>query len=401
MAETPNFDELLNWSESSETPGVEPQRHELSEQPPTRRSSRGARRQRRRRRLTWLWSLLIVFAVVVAGGAIVWTNFEPQVRHVLGWEAPVDYVGQGSGSVIVTIKNGQIGSDIATTLRNAGVTRTYTAFYKLLLVQDPPVQFHPGSYKLKKNMSAAAALAALIDPANKVFTRVTVPEGTTVQGVVKRLAELSESTGIDEKELQAAVKDYKSYGLPEAAPNLEGYLFPATYTIEPKTSAHDILQTMVTKMFQVLDAAGIAPIDRHRVLTLASITQKEGGPESDFAKVARVWDNRIEQGMNLQSDATINYVVGTNSVTTTDEERADASNPYNTYANPGLPIGPIANPGEAAIEATLHPAKGPWLYFVLVDGETGETVFSTTFAEHQVAVARWQAWLRAHPDFDK
>ncbi|HEY9477182.1 MAG TPA: endolytic transglycosylase MltG [Microbacteriaceae bacterium] len=401
MAETPDFDELLNWSESSETPGVEPQRHELSEQPPTRRSSRGARRQRRRRRLTWLWSLLIVVAVVVAGGAVVWTNFEPQVRHVLGWEAPIDYAGQGSGSVIVTIKNGQIGSDIATTLRNAGVTRTYTAFYKLLLVQDPPVQFHPGSYKLKKNMSAAAALAALIDPANKVFTRVTVPEGTTVQGVVKRLAELSESTGIDEKELQAAVKDYKSYGLPAAAPNLEGYLFPATYTIEPKTSAHDIIQTMVTKMFQVLDAAGIAPADRHRVLTLASITQKEGGPESDFAKVARVWDNRIEQGMNLQSDATINYVVGTNSVTTTDEERADASNPYNTYANPGLPIGPIANPGEAAIEATLHPAKGPWLYFVLVNGETGETVFSTTFDEHRAAVTRWQAWLRAHPDFDK
>ena len=320
---------------------------------------------------------------------------------MLGWEAPIDYAGQGSGSVIVTIKNGQIGSDIATTLRNAGVTRTYTAFYKLLLVQDPPVQFHPGSYKLKKNMSAAAALAALIDPANKVFTRVTVPEGTTVQGVVKRLAELSESTGIDEKELQAAVKDYKSYGLPAAAPNLEGYLFPATYTIEPKTSAHDIIQTMVTKMFQVLDAAGIAPADRHRVLTLASITQKEGGPESDFAKVARVWDNRIEQGMNLQSDATINYVVGTNSVTTTDEERADASNPYNTYANPGLPIGPIANPGEAAIEATLHPAKGPWLYFVLVNGETGETVFSTTFDEHRAAVTRWQAWLRAHPDFDK
>jgi UPF0755 protein len=397
VAEIPNFDDLLSWSDSTDTPGAGQQR---PEQPPTRRSSRNHRRKRRRRRLTWLWSLLIVVAVVVAGGAIVWTNFEPQVRHVLGWEAPVDYVGQGSGSVIVTIKNGQIGSDVATTLQKAGVTKTYAAFYKLLLVQDPAVQFHPGSYKLKMKMSASAALAALSDPANKVFTRVTVPEGTTVQGVVKRLAELSESTGINEKKLQAAANDYKSYGLPEAAPNLEGYLFPATYTLEPNTSAHDILQSMVTKMFEVLDAAGVAPDDRHRVLTLASITQKEGGPESDFGKVARVWDNRIEQGMNLQSDATVSYGVNGTTISTTDAERADKKNPYNTYANPGLPVGPISNPGKAAIDATLHPAKGPWLYFVLVNGETGETVFSTTIEEHYAAVKIWQQWLRDHPGFD-
>jgi UPF0755 protein len=395
VAETPDFDDLLSWSESPETPGADP-----SHQPPTRRGSRSRRRQRRRRRLTWLWSLLTVVAVVVAGGAIVWTNFEPQVRHVLGWEAPVDYVGQGSGSVIVTIKNGQIGSDVATMLHAAGVTKTYTAFYKLLLVQDPPVQFHPGSYQLKKKMSASAALAALVDPDNKVFTRVTIPEGTTLKGVLKRVAELSESTGIDEKELQAAAKDYTSYGLPKAAPSLEGYLFPATYTVEPKTSAHDLFQTMVTKMFEVLDAAGVAPADRHRVLTLASITQKEGGPESDFAKVARVWDNRIAQGMNLQSDATVSYGVNGTTISTTDEERADAKNPYNTYANPGLPVGPISNPGEAAIDATLHPAKGPWLYFVLVNGETGETAFSTTLEEHNAAVKIWQQWLRDHPGFD-
>jgi UPF0755 protein len=153
-------------------------------------------------------------------------------------------------------------------------------------------------------------------------------------------------------------------------------------------------------MFEVLDAAGVAPDDRHRVLTLASITQKEGGPESDFGKVARVWDNRIEQGMNLQSDATVSYGVNGTTISTTDAERADKKNPYNTYANPGLPVGPISNPGKAAIDATLHPAKGPWLYFVLVNGETGETVFSTTIEEHYAAVKIWQQWLRDHPGFD-
>ncbi|MEO7123486.1 MAG: endolytic transglycosylase MltG, partial [Lacisediminihabitans sp.] len=161
-----------------------------------------------------------------------------------------------------------------------------------------------------------------------------------------------------------------------------------------------IFQVMVDAMFKHLDADGVAPADRHRVLTLAALTQKEGGSDADFYKVARVWDNRIAQGMNLQSDATVSYGIGGTTISTTNAERADKSNPYNTYANPGLPIGPISNPGQVAIDATLHPAQGPWLFFVLVNGETGETAFSTTLAEHNVAVKQWQTWLRAHPGFD-
>jgi UPF0755 protein len=395
VAETPNFDDLVNWGENAD--GAGPEEMGTGQTP----SRRDLRPRRRKRRLTWLWVLLTVMALIAAGGAVVWTNFQPQIRHVMGWEAPVDYVGSGSGEVVVTIKNGQIGSDVATLLQKAGVTKTYTAFYKLLLVQDPPVEFHPGSYKLKKKMSASAALEALADPANKVQNRLVIPEGTTVAGVVKRLAELSQATGITAEQAQAAADDYTSYGLPAEAPRLEGYLFPATYTLEPGMSAHDVFQTMVTKMFQVLDAAGVAPADRHRVLTLASITQKEGGPEADFPKVARVWDNRIAKGMNLQSDATVSYGVSGTTISTTDAEREDKSNAYNTYANPGLPVGPISNPGNAAIAATLHPADGPWLYFVLVNGETGETVFSSSFEEHNVAVKQWQKWLRAHPGFDQ
>jgi UPF0755 protein len=395
VAETPNFDDLVNWGEN--TDGAGPKGTGTDPTP----SRRDLRPRRRKRRLTWLWVLLTVMALIAAGGAVVWTNFQPQIRHVMGWEAPVDYVGSGSGEVVVTIKNGQIGSDVATLLQRAGVTKTYTAFYKLLLVQDPAVEFHPGSYKLKKKMSASAALEALADPANKVQNRLVIPEGTTVAGVVKRLAELSQATGITAEQAQAAADDYTSYGLPAEAPRLEGYLFPATYTLEPGMSAHDVFQTMVTKMFQVLDGAGVAPADRHRVLTLASITQKEGGPEADFPKVARVWDNRIAKGMNLQSDATVSYGVSGTTISTTDAEREDKSNAYNTYANPGLPVGPISNPGNAAIAATLHPADGPWLYFVLVNGETGETVFSSSFEEHNVAVKQWQKWLRAHPGFDQ
>lgn len=142
--------------------------------------------------------------------------------------------------------------------------------------------------------------------------------------------------------------------------------------------------------------------DRERVLTLASIVQKEGGPAEDFPVVARLFLNRLELDppMNLESDATVSYGSGGTSIHTTDEERADSSNLYNTYANSGLPVGPISAPGDDAISAVVSPAEGDWLFMVLVNGETGETVFSDNYADHLVAVEQWQAWYRAHPGWD-
>ena len=354
-------------------------------------------RKRPRRRLTWLWVLLSIVVVLGVVSTAVWFNFAPQIQKVLGIEAPIDYTGGGTGKVVVTIENNQIGRDVAKTLASKGVTKTSTAFYELLLVQQPQVTFHPGSYQLKSHMSAKAALVALLDPKSKVSTRVSFPEGITVKGVIAKLANLSESTGISQAQLEAAAADFKSFGLPAEAPSLEGYLFPATYTLEPGQSAHQILQSFVTEMFTRLDAANIAPADRHHVLTLAALTQKEGGPVADFPKVARVWDNRIAKGQNLQSDATVAYGAGSTNINTTAAQRADKSNLYNTYANPGLPIGPISNPGDQAINATLHPTDGTWLYFVVVNCSTGETAFSDTFAQHQAAIAQLGAWLKANP----
>lgn len=399
MADEPSWDEIFSSQPEpsrAHTPVATPRsRREARAQ--TSRSGGRPPGKKPRRRLTWLW-VLLSFVVVLGGvAAAVWINFEPQVRHVLGIEEPIDYTGSGTGKVIVTISNGQIGGDVAKTLAAKGVTKTSDVFYKLLLVQSPQVTFQPGSYQLKSHMSAKAALAALSDPTSKVSTRVSFPEGSTVKGIIARLANLSEGTGVTGAQLEAAAADYKSFGLPAEAPSLEGYLFPATYSIEPGQTAHQILQTFVTETFKRLDAAGVPPADRHRVLTLAALTQKEGGPVADFTKVARVWDNRIAKGMKLQSDATVSYGAGSTSINTTPAQRADASNPYNTYANPGLPVGPISNPGDAAIQATEHPADGTWLYFVVVNCSTGETAFSDTFAEHQAANAQLGAWLKANP----
>ena len=355
------------------------------------------RRKKPRRSLAWLWVPLSIIVVLGVVSTAVWFTFQPQIQKVLGIEPPIDYTGGGSGKVVVTIENGQVGGDVAKTLAVKGVTKTTTAFYKLLLVQVPQVTFHPGSYQLKNRMSAKAALAALVDPKNRVSTRVSFPEGITVKGIIAKLSNLSESTGVTQAQLEAAAADYTSFGLPAVAPSLEGYLFPATYSFEPGQTAHQILQGFVTEMFTRLDAAGVPVADRHRVLTLAALTQKEGGPVADFPKVSRVWDNRIAKGMNLQSDATVAYGAGSTSINTTPAQRADKGNRYNTYANQGLPIGPISNPGEKAIEATLHPVDGTWLYFVVVNCSTGETAFSDTFAQHQAANAQLGAWLKANP----
>jgi UPF0755 protein len=271
------------------------------------------------------------------------------------------------------------------------------AFFDLLLKQSPQPNFEPGTYKLEQQMSSKSALAGLLDPKNRVVSKVVIPEGDTMEQFFTRL---SSGTGVPVADFEAASKNYVALGVPASAPSLEGYLFPATYDFNPGTDATTILKTLVARMYQSLNADGVAPADRQRVLTLASIVQKEGGSTPDFYKVARVFQNRLDQHMLLQSDATVSYGAHSSSISTTSAQRADASNLYNTYVHPGLPIGPIASPGDAAIKAALKPAAGSWLYFVLVNGDTKQTVFSDTLAEHNVAVKQWQAWLKAHPGYD-
>lgn len=128
---------------------------------------------------------------------------------------------------------------------------------------------------------------------------------------------------------------------------------------------------------------------------MAGLVQKEARKTEDFYKAARVFYNRLDIDKALESDATITYWTGLyDGVTTTDADRDDAGNPYNTYLFRGLPLGPISLPGDVAIDAALNPAQGDWLYFVAIDMRTGDTVFSATYAEHLVAVDRFRNWCR-------
>jgi UPF0755 protein len=337
-----------------------------------------------------IFSLLL--GIGAAGAWYVWTNYEPQVRELLGWELPNDYEGTGNGTeVLVTIYSGEIGADVADSLVEQGVTMTFEAFYDLLLA-DSSIQFIPGTYRLQEEMSAQSALDALLDPGNKVELSATVREGLRAGEVIEAL---SAGTGIPLADYEAAIADPSIYGIPDEAPNIEGYLFPATYTFEPNTTAEDHIRTLVDEMFRRLDAAGVAEPDRHTVLTKASLIQREARLTDDFYRVSRVIENRLADGWRLEFDSSTQYGAGETGSVWSSGDALDADNPYNTYVITGLPIGPIAAPGDVAIDAVLNPADGPWFFFVTVNLATGETVFSETLAQHERGVAQLRAWCRA------
>ncbi|SDK19237.1 UPF0755 protein [Cryobacterium psychrotolerans] len=344
-------------------------------------------------------SVLLVFVLLLAAGAFALQG--PLSQLYASTQGPPDYEGSGGKKLVVMIHDGDTGGDVAGTLAEAGVVKSYEAFYKLLLAESPAPVFQPGAYQLAAKMSARSALDALLDKKNKLEQTVVIPEGTTAAVALESLAE---GTDVPLADIEAAAKSVASFGLPAEATSLEGFLFPATYNFTPGVTAHDAIKTLVDRQFKALDDAGVTEDKRWTTITMAALIQREAGLREDYFKVSRVFYNRLNPQLwpsgLLQSDATVTYRTGNTDVaTTTDAERADASNPYNTYVHPGLPAGPISNPGDLAIDAALHPADGPWLYFVSWNLDTGETIFSSTLKDHEVAVAKWLAWMKDHPEY--
>ncbi|HZC26972.1 MAG TPA: endolytic transglycosylase MltG, partial [Actinopolymorphaceae bacterium] len=182
----------------------------------------------------------------------------------------------------------------------------------------------------------------------------------------------------------------------------EGFLFPATYDIDPGTTAASILHEMTGRYADVEKKLGLVAgaHNLHRspleVVTVASLVEAEARRPEDYGRIARVIYNRLGDDRRLQLDSTVHYAINTYTrPSTTAKERANPS-PYNTYVHAGLPPGPINSPGERALNAALHPTPGTWLYFVTVNPDSGLTKFATTFTQHDAFVAEFQKWCRAH-----
>jgi UPF0755 protein len=337
-----------------------------------------------RRRLAIGAVLLAVVALIVIGAVVV-GRF---ATDLLG--APADYSGRGDGSVVIQIHQGDSVTAIGQTLKSHDVVRSVGAFTDAAGSNARASTIGPGFYRLRLHMKASLALALLLDPASLVQSRIVIPEGFTMRAILARIAA---DSNIPLADLQQAAKSPASLGVPSwgAGHPLEGFLYPATYTFDPNTTARQALTAMVHRFAQEMTTLDFATRAQHRgytpyqLLTLASIVQREGRIASDFPKIAEVFYNRLRRGMKLESDATLYYVLPPDHGPLTGAD-LKIDSPYNTRMHTGLTPTPINSPGELALRSVLDPAVGPYLYFVTID-KAGHAAFATTLDEFNRLVA--------------
>ncbi|WP_349877810.1 endolytic transglycosylase MltG [Micromonospora sp. HUAS YX12] len=317
-----------------------------------------------------------------------------------------DYEGSGTGEVTVEIKQGALIADMADALVAADVVKSTKAFIEAAEENSRSKNIQPGTYKLRKQMSGDAAVAAMLDLKNKIVNGITIPEGLTAKTVYKRL---SEKTDIPVKDFEAAAKDPEALGVPDwwfkrsdgkkVKPSIEGFLYPDTYEIPPKATAETVLKLMVDNFLTVTsgmqyaekvqkDRGGITP---YEALIVASLAQAEAGNKADLGKVAQVAYNRVYKGNFdcgcLEMDVTVNYyleLTGQPTKASKDMTSAELDNPKNPYNRKlrGLIPTPINNPGKDALQGALSPPPGKWLFFVAISKD-GRSAFAETYAEHQ------------------
>jgi UPF0755 protein len=331
-------------------------------------------------------SSLVVGGLLVFPGAV-WDLWNSVIARI----TVEDYAGPGRGTAIIVIEVGDKGEDVARKLLAADVIKSFDAIYRLMLESE--LVTYPGHYAFPKQIPGVEALELLVAGENRVYQTVTIPEGYQIAQIVPLLAE---RLSLEVADLTSVIESKNDL---YPGPTLEGYLFPATYQFDPGVSAAQVIEAMLQKTEQVLGKLGIDIEDSLELMTLASIIQEEAKLESDFYKVSTVLNNRIDDGMLLQTDPTVKYYYE-DSIDSFQAGIADTENPYNTYVYPGLPPGPISSPGELAIDAALNPAEGNYLFFVTINLATGETVFSETLREHERAVELYRQWLRDNPGWN-
>jgi peptidoglycan lytic transglycosylase G len=343
-----------------------------------------ARKKKRRRVRVILLAIATVFVLlIVAAGGVGYHYYHEYI-------APPDFTGPGTGIVVVQIKPGQFADQIGLTLASDGVVASARAFSNAAKDSPQGNALEPGYYKLHHHMKAALALALLLKPSSRQQIKITVPEGLRVAQII---ALLGQKTG-NLKGYEQAIAHPDDLGLPAFANGKpEGYLFPATYPVQPNTPPAAVLKGMVSQFKanarNIRLAAGAAHGQETQgaVITVASLIQAEGKLRTDFPKIAEVIYNRLNMHMKLQLDTTVLYGMGL--VHSKSNFSTSFRSPYNTYLHVGLPPGPIDNPGNTAIHAALHPDHGRWLYFLTIDSVSGKTLFFTNATDFDNAVAKY------------
>lgn len=329
------------------------------------------------------WLLVLIVAIAVAGGAAAYWAYS-QIR------AP--YKGYAAEEAFVDIPSGAGRATIGQRLVDAGVVRDSLAFRGAVWLSGRARELKAGEYRFDQPLSALAVVDKLAR--GDVFRRfVTFREGLTIAEMARTYEEAKLGTAAD---FEKAARDpalVKSID-PEAR-DLEGYLFPDTYSLGRFTPAPELVAQMVglfMKAFtpEMRDAAAAEGLSIRQAVTVASLVEKETAVADERPMVAAVYLNRKKIGMPMQADPTVIYALQQAGRYDGNLRRDDLQfdSPYNTYRYPGLPPGPIAAPGRASLAAAVKPAAVDYLYFV--SKNDGSHVFARTLDEHNRNVQRWQ-----------
>jgi len=317
-------------------------------------------------------SLLALAAGILAAAALVWVLDAPFAAF--------------SQETFVDVPKGASTAEISAALDHAGVIR-YTWTFKLarFIYRDRKLQ--AGEYRFDKP-------ASVIDVYDRIargdvyYLELVVPEGKNIFDIgalAERLSLFPAASFV------AAARDPTLvHDLDPRAPSLEGYLFPSTYRLGRHTTPERLCQMMTARFREVwlkLNAG-----DPHRVVTLASLVEKEGKLPEERPKIAQVFEKRLQLGMKLDCDPTTIYAALLDNRYRGVIHKSDleSANPYNTYHHAGLPPGPIANPGLASMQAVLHPSDTAYLYFVKRPDDSGGHAFSENMDAHAVAAAKYR-----------
>ena len=320
--------------------------------------------------------------------------------------------GTATGKVLIEIPNGASAYDVASRLKDAGLIGNPTVFRLYAGQRGVAGRFKAGRYEINAPASPKQILDTLVKGAADELVTVIIPPGKNLLEV----AEILDAAGVAGKaELAAKASDpafAAELGLP--GNTLEGYLFPDTYRLRPRSTPARALIPLVRRHRQVwaelraahakaaLELKKTLGFDDHQIVVLASIVEKETGRPEERPRIAQVFMNRLLmptfRPRLLQTDPTIIYGCTVAAPRSTACQKWDGrihrihlddrDNVYNTYTHEGLPPGPISNPGRAALEAVLAPDHTPFLYFVARNDGTHQ--FSRTVAEHNAAVVKWQ-----------
>lgn len=340
-------------------------------------SSRRARREKKRRmkRVIGIALLVLIIAAVVIG------------------LKSCGRVERDGSIVTIEITQGSSARSIANTLKENKLISGVSGFLNDLKKSEYSDKLRYGVFEIERGASNDEIIKLLASGGSMSNSvKITIPEGFSLERIVERIAD----TGLcSAQELYSALKDNYDYaflnGIPDSKDikyGLQGFLFPSTYEFTKDATAHDVINAMLAEFGKQIEKNKIPQTDLFRTITLASLVEREAKLDDERARIAGVIENRIAANMRLQIDATVVYAIsdGMYNVDRVLYKDLEVDSPYNTYANSGLPAGPICSPGIKSIIAASKPDKHKYLYYRTdTNANDGSHIFTENFDEHRQA----------------